>query len=95
MKPTSSLVFLDSTRSQSPIMLRTAAKYARPTRIQNHTKGLYHCMYSIFLFPPEGAGEKKETVRTQGKYGKTKKKSNIMEEKQSLYLPHSLRSPLW
>lgn len=49
---TSSFVFLDRTLSQSPIMLRTAAKYARPTKIQNQTSGLYHFMYSIFRSPP-------------------------------------------
>lgn len=90
MKPTSSLVFLDSTRSQSPIMLRTAAKYARPTRIQNHTKGLYHCLYSIFQFPPEGAGKKKETVRTQGKYSK---KHQTSWKKNSLYTCHIVSDP--
>lgn len=49
---TSSFVFLDKTLSQSPIMLRTAAKYARPTKIQNQTRGLYHFMYSILRSPP-------------------------------------------
>lgn len=38
-------------------MLRTAAKYTKPTRIQNHTRGLYQFMYSILLFPPERAGK--------------------------------------
>lgn len=37
---TSSLVRLEMTLNQSPIILRIAAKYARPTRIQNHTTGL-------------------------------------------------------
>lgn len=34
-------------------MLRTAAKYAKPTKIQNQTSGLYHFLYSIILSPPE------------------------------------------
>lgn len=51
--PTSSFVFLDKTRSQSPIILRTAAKQARPTRIQNHTNGLYHSRQLMPAFPPE------------------------------------------
>lgn len=50
---TSSLVFLERTLNQSPIMLRTAAKYAKPTKIQNQTSGLYHFLYSIILSPPE------------------------------------------
>lgn len=88
MKPTSSLVFLDSTRSQSPIMLRTAAKYAKPTRIQNHTRGLYQFMYSILLFPPESAGEPSLSLR-----GKRTWKRYFARG--ILHLPHSLRCPRW
>lgn len=44
-------------------MLRTAAKYAKPTKIQNHTRGLYQFIYSILLFPPEGTGEKTTMVK--------------------------------
>lgn len=36
----SSLVFLEITRNQSPIILSTAAKYAKPTKIQKSTTGL-------------------------------------------------------
>ena len=44
-------------------MLSTAAKYAKPTKIQNHTRGLYQFIYSILLFPPEGPGEKAAMVK--------------------------------
>lgn len=69
MNPTSSFVFLDNTRSQSPIMLSTAAKYAKPTKIQNHTKGLYQFIYSILLFPPESTGKNISVFKSQ--YDKT------------------------
>lgn len=85
--PTSSLVFLDSTRSQSPIMLRTAAKYAKPTRIQNHTSGLYHFMYSILRFPPD---RERNVIKKYRRDGQT-----VPAAKCTTCLRHSRRFPLW